>query len=113
MCPSGIGQHGSGLRKKKAFRRAANAAAEAVFRVFVGFFKVVVLVKKSVVFGSDNSRVSNFWPGRFQNFFQNKFGFIFKSTRTNITKLTPIQQCPCHSDVSQLGSGAGQSGAQA
>ena len=31
----------------------------------------------------------------------------------NITKLTPIQQCPCHSDVSQLGSGAGQSGAQA
>ena len=28
---------------------------------------------------------------------------------TNMTKLTPIQQCPCHSDVSQLGSGAGQS----
>jgi hypothetical protein len=39
--------------------------------------------------------------------------FIFKSTRTNITKLTPNQQCPCHSDVSQLGSGAGQRGSQA
>ncbi len=32
--------------ERKAFRRAANAAAEAVFCDFVGFFKVVVLVKK-------------------------------------------------------------------
>ncbi len=32
---------------------------------------------------------------------------------TSRRALTPIQQCPCHSDVSQLGSGAGQSGAQA
>ena len=32
--------------RKKPFRRAANAAAEAVFRVFLGFFQVVVLPKK-------------------------------------------------------------------
>ena len=37
----------------------------------------------------------------------------FVKNGSNITKLTPIQQCPCHSDVSQLGSRAGQSGAQA
>jgi hypothetical protein len=42
----GSGNTEAVCKKKKAFRRAANAAAEAVFRVFLGFFKVVVLVKK-------------------------------------------------------------------
>ena len=51
--------------------------------------------------------------GRLLSHFFFKVGFIFKSTRTNITKLTSTQQCPCHSDVSQLGSGAGQSESQA